>query len=263
MDLCTVISEDYIPQGVNLIKSYKIHSYDKRIYVYHFNTEPEKLKVFDIIFGDQVVLKPVERVCDHALDPRTFFYKTYAIYDCLVNESDSMIYSDSANCFIKDTTDLEKNLIDDSLFLIYTNPHLVNSNWTTKACLERLDAPGAEFMPQYWAGFQAYRKTPENISFVTEMYERMKDPTVAQPPVGVKYPDGDGTPCIEHRCDQSVLSILIHKYNRHQLYDASKNSKYGDWQTILSFDRSYRVPAAEMVLSPRESKFGEFRYLNV
>jgi len=262
VDLCTVISERFIPQAINLIKSYKTYSYDAKIYVYYFNTDPEKLKIFHSLFSDQVVLKPVEEVCPHALDPRTFFYKTYALYDTLVNQSEAVIYSDSASCFIRDATNIGADLIDDSLFLVYTNSHLINRNWTTSACLETLDAPGAEFMPQYWAGFQAYNRTAENLSFVTEMYENMKNPKVASPPVGVQYPDGPGTACIEHRCDQSVLSILIHKHNRHQPYDIAKNAKYGDWQTIVSFDRSYVVPTEQMVLSPRESKFGQFRFLN-
>lgn len=261
MDLCTVISERFIPQALNLIKSYKIHSYDAKVYVYYFNTAVEKLKIFNHLFGDQVVLKPVEEACPHAFNPRSFFYKTYALYDTLVNQSDAVIYSDSASCFIGDATNIGADLIDDSLFMVYANSLLTNKNWTTTACLEALDAPGAEIMPQYWAGFQAYNRTTENLSFVTEMYENMKNPKVALPPVGIPYPDGQGTACIEHRCDQSVLSILIHKHNRHQSYDIVKNAKYGDWQTILSFDGSYVIPTEQMILSPRESKFGQFRFL--
>ena len=79
MDLCTVISERFIPQALNLIKSYKIHSYDAKVYVYYFNTAVEKLKIFNYLFGDQVVLKPVEEACPHAFNPRSFFYKTYLI----------------------------------------------------------------------------------------------------------------------------------------------------------------------------------------
>ena len=260
MDLCTVISENFIPQAINLIKSYKVNSYDKKVYVYYFNTPIEKLKIFENLFPDQVVVQEVPEVCSHALEPRVFFYKAYTINDCLINHSDSIIYSDSANCFVKETRHLESDLIDQSLFLPYTNIRLSNQYWTTKKCLEKMGALGAGLMPQYWAGFQVYKRTNDNINFVTDMLDFMKDPDVAKPETSVKRPDGQTGRCVEHRCDQSVLSILIHKHDRHQAFDLDKNDKYGDWQTIVSFDNSYVPNFNRMVLSPRESKFGNFRF---
>jgi hypothetical protein len=79
--------------------------------------------------------------------------------------------------------------------------------------------------------------------------------------MNVKKPDGNDAPCIEHRCDQSVLSLLIHKNNRHQSFDTEKNNKYGDWQTLINFDQNYKHNFDKLILSPRESKFGNFRFL--
>jgi len=262
MDLCTVISENFIYQAINLIQSYKVCSYNKKIYVYYFNTDQDKLKIFKDLFSEQVVLKEVLPICAHALEPRAFFYKVYAINDCLINNSDSMIYSDSANCFIKQTNELEGDLIDQSLFMQYRHPGLSNQYWTTKKCFEKMDAVGAAAMPQYWAAFQVYRRTPDNIDFVTEMYDYMKDSEIALPDTTVRYPDGKDKKCIEHRQDQSVLSILIHKHDRHQFFDMRKNDRYGDWQTIVHFDNSYVHNFNKMVLSPRESKFGNFRFIS-
>ena len=260
MDLCTVISEKYIPQAINLIRSYKANSFDQRIYLYYFNTDPQKLQVFNQLFPGQVVLQEVQPVCAHALTPRVFFYKVYAINDCLINHSESMIYSDSANCFANKTVDLENDLSDGTLFMPYTNVRLSNQYWTTKKCFEKIGAQGAELMPQYWAGFQVYRRTKDNVEFVTQLYEHMKDPAVALPETTVKRPDGQKGKCIEHRCDQSTLSLLIHKHGRHQPFDLQKNDRYGDWQTIISFDASYVPNFQKMVLSPRESKFGSYRF---
>ena len=39
MDLCTVISEGFIDQAINLIYSYKYNSYNKNVYIYYFNIE--------------------------------------------------------------------------------------------------------------------------------------------------------------------------------------------------------------------------------
>ena len=261
MDLCTVVSERFIPQAINLIQSYKINSFDERAYVYYFNTPPDKLKVFKNLFSDQVVLRKVLPVCEHALEPRAFFYKVYAINDCLINNSDSMIYSDSTNCFVAPTNSLKEDLVDQSLFMTYEHPGLSNRYWTTKKCFEKMNSTGAEEMPQYWAGFQVYLNTPENVNFVTEMYEFMKDPDIALPDTTVRYPDGPDEKCIEHRQDQSVLSILMHKHERHQPFNLHKNERYGDWQTIVNFDPSYQPRFDQMVLSPRESKFGNFRFL--
>lgn len=261
MDLCTVISEAFIPQAINLIQSYKVHSFNEKVYLYYFNTDKNKLKVFSDIFGDQVVLTEVEKVCSHALSPRVFFYKTYAINDCLNNRSEFMIYSDSANCFINSTADMHDDLIDDSILLQYPYKKLTNKYWTTEKCLKIIDAPSAENMPQYWAGFQVYKKTPKNLLLVSQMYDLMFIPYVALPDTTVKKPDGSDSPCVEHRQEQSVLSLLIHKFDRHQFFDMERNYKYGDWQTMVNFDKNYRHNFDKMVLSPRESKFGNFRFL--
>ena len=261
MDLCTVISENFIPQALNLIQSYKILSYDKNVYLYYFNTDKNKLNVFRQAFGDKIKLIEVENVCAHALNPKAFFYKVYAIKNCLLNNSDGFIYSDSANCFIKDAKDLHNSLIDDSLFLPYPYESLTNKYWTTKKCFDVIEAPGAEIMPQYWAGFQVYRKSEKNINFVNELYRYMLLPEVALPSMNDKKPDGPDSPCLEHRCDQSALSLLIHKNNRHQFYDMNLNAKYGDWQTFVDFDKHFNPDFAKTILSPRESKFGKFRFL--
>ena len=263
MDLCTVISERFINQAINLIQSYKTLSYDKNIYLYYFNTDKTKLDVFKNLYGEKINLIEVENVCDHALSPRAFFYKVYAIRNCLHNHSESMIYSDSANCFIRDAKSIHKDLIDDSLFLSYPYERLTNKYWTTKKCFEVFDTVGSEIMPQYWAGFQVYNRTEKNLEFVQEMYDFMLNPDVALPDTTIKRPDGINSDCVEHRQDQSVLSLLIHKNNRHQFYDIDKNNKYGDWQTFRDFDASYRHDFDKMILSPRESKFGNFRFINV
>ena len=89
----------------------------------------------------------------------------------------------------------------------------------------------------------------------------MMNPVVALPDTTNRNPDGSDAPCVEHRQDQSALSILIHKKNRHQFFDIDKNNKYGDWQTLIEFDSSYKHDFDKMILSPRESKFGKFRFI--
>ena len=263
MDLCTVVSEKFIPQALNLIKSYQINSFDNKVFLYYFNTEKEKLKIFEETFPDKVILREVPNLFGHCLDPKVFFYKVYAINDCLINNSKSVIYSDSSNCFVRKTETLEQDLIDDSLFMMYQHPALSNQYWTTNKCFEKMESEPSRNSPQYWAGFQAYKRSEQNINFVTELYEYMKDPEIALPDMMLKRPDGPDAKCVEHRCDQSVLSILIDKHDRHHFYDMNKNDKYGDWQTIVHFDKSFVPNFKKTVLSPRELKYVIIRYLNL
>jgi len=44
-------------------------------------------------------------------------------------------------------------------------------------------------------------------------------------------------------------------------FDTEKNNKYGDWQTLINFDQNYKHNFDKLILSPRESKFGNFRFL--
>ncbi len=116
-------------------------------------------------------------------------------------------------------------------------------------------------MMQYWAGFQAYKNTEQNVEFLNEMEALMLNPDLALPDTSIKQPDGSGRPCKEHRQDQSVYSLLIHKRNRHNFYNPLLQARYGDWQTFKVFDPNYTHDYNNMVLSPRESKFGNMRFL--
>lgn len=259
MDLCSVFSENYLLSAVNLVKSYIFHSYNKKVYLYYFNCNKDKLSIFNQ-FGKNVELIEVPKETDYAHNPKAFYYKIFAIYDCS-KKSQNFIYSDITNCFISDATNIHLDLIDNCLFLAYPYEKLTNKYWTTKECFNLIRSTAAEIMPQYWAAFQAYKMTDENRKFIDEMYRFGKVKNCLLPEVGVKYPDGKDSLCIEHRQDQSILSLLINKFDKHQFYDVIKTNKYGDWQTLVDFDKSYKHDLTKTVLSPRESKFGNYRFL--
>jgi hypothetical protein len=258
MDLCTATNEKYITSVINLINSYKINSYNKNIFVYCFDMDGDKIKILSEN-NKHINFLTVPKICEHAYHPTVFFYKTYAINDC-INKSNAFIYSDATNVFNKFEY-FEKYLIDDSLLLPCNNEILTNKYWTTQKCFEKMDCQAAKNTPQYWAGLQAYISTNENKKFVQKMYEYMIDPEIALPDTSVKYPNGEKSPCIEHRQDQSVLSLLIDKYNRHQKYNEKRQSLFGDWMTFKMIDQSYQHDIENCIISPRESKFGYYRFL--
>lgn len=261
MNLCTVINKPFIKSCKNLIKSYELNSYAKNVFVYYFDCEEKDLEELSRNAALNVTLVKIPKVSDFIYEPRGFAYKVYAIWHCL-NNFGSMIYSDSANCFIKKFTDLEGILTNGRLFLPYTNPFLYNKFWCTQKSMDAMKCKEAENHPQYWAGFQVYENTRENMEFVNEYYKYSLDPNVCLPDTTVKQPDGAEYPCREHRQDQSIFSILIHKMSMHQPFNLDLQRKFGDWSTFKNFDPKYEVVPEKVILSSRESKHGYYRYLN-
>jgi len=260
VDLCTVTNQKYVKNALNLINSYRKNSYNQTVFLYYFNLNEETVKALQAIESKNIILKKVPFSCDHAYEPTVFYYKTFAIKDALPI-SKGIIYSDATNAFVK-KDNLHENLVDDALFLPYNDNRLTNQYWTTDRCFKKMKAESAKNMMQYWAGFQAYSNLKKNIDFVEEMHEYMLDPDIALPNTSVKNPDGETMPCKEHRQDQSVYSLLIHKHYRHNFYNPVLQAKYGDWQTFKVHDNNYNVDENKIVLSARESKFGNMRFYN-
>ena len=259
INLCTVANDTFLPNASNLIKSFFNFLPNSTVYLYTFG-EKEPTDLAKKLPEGNIVITHIPKVCDYIYHPRVFFYKSYALKDCMEKCEGIMVYSDSTHCFLKDPTLITSDLIDDCLFLPYQHPSLRNKFWTTKQCFKEMSAEEAIDKPQYWAGFQSYRKTSKTISFVESIYNFMLNPLVALPPSLIRHPDGAHNPCIEHRQEQSVLSLLIDKESLHQPFSVQKNAKYGDWPTIQAFDPLYGYDESLMVLSPRESKRGIFRY---
>jgi len=261
VDLCTVTNQRYFVNAINLIKSYQVNSCNEKVFLYYFDLDDDTLAKAKHLESEKLELREVPESCPHAYEPTVFYYKTFAIKDSLPS-SQGIVYSDATNAFIK-KSDIRESLVDGAMFLPYNDERLLNKYWTTDRCFEKMSADSARNMMQYWAGFQAYEKSDKNIKFTEEMHEYMLDPEIALPNTSVKNPDGENRMCKEHRQDQSVYSLLIHNHFRHNFYDPILQNKYGDWQTFKVHDPNYIVNEAQMVMSARESKFGNLRFLNV
>jgi hypothetical protein len=260
MNLCTVTNEAFHRHALNLMLSFRQYVTTETIYFYHFNCSDSAL---DLIRENvsNIEFTEVPQLCDHAHNPLVFFYKCFALNNCLPRCASHMVYADASHCFVKSPKRLVEELESDCFFLQYPYENLKNKYWTTRLCFEKTEGLDAMEKPQYWAGFQAYKKTAKNINFVNEIFNYMLDPEVALPTMRVPFPDGLHSSCMEHRCDQSVLSILIDKHDLHQDFCPSKTQRYGDWRTLQAYNPLYGYDKSEMILSPRESKFGLFRYL--
>ena len=259
MNLCTVTNKKYIKNAFNLINSYKINSYNSKVFLYYFDVDKTTVKHLKQLENDSLIINEVPFTCEHAYEPTVFYYKTYAIKDSL-SQSEGIIYSDATNAFVKKDK-LHESLIDGALFLPYNDERLTNKYWTTNLCFQKMEAEDSRNMMQYWAGFQAYTNSIKNIKFVNEMHDYMLDSNIALPNTSIKYPDGPDSTCKEHRQDQSVYSLLIHKHFRHNFYNPVLQNKYGDWQTFKVHNDNYNVNEQNIIMSARESKFGNMRFL--
>ena len=261
MFLATVTNNKYFFNAVNLIDSYKVNSFNKQVMFYALDLDDKYRDYLKKRYGSQVIIEEIPKACTHAHDLTTFFYKASAIRSAMQKGHD-FIYSDATNEFVKFTTDLKQDLErrGGRIILPYNHPMLKNKYWTTKTCFEKMGCDDSRFheSPQHWAGLQIYSANEENKKLVEEMYQYMLDVEVAGPRVGIKYPDGQDSPCIEHRCDQSVLSVLMEKYGMIEGFDIDMAYKYGDQQTLMDFDRSYRPRTEEIVIFSRKTKFNDY-----
>jgi hypothetical protein len=264
MILSTVTNNKFFLSSINLIESYKHNSFNKEILFYYFDLDEVYLDFLQNRYGSQIILKEVERVCDYAHSPRMFFYKVAAIHGASKFGHD-FIYSDATNAFVNMTVELKRDVKKSGcLFLKYHPEQLKNKYWTTEACFTQMGCDSERYRgaPQYWAGYQCYESNHTNSQFINEMYNCSLNLEIIGPDTTVKKPDGPESLCIEHRQDQSILSLLIEKYNLQQDYESDILNKYGDQQTLVSFDPSYTLDPNKIVLFSRMSKFGDCRFVS-
>jgi hypothetical protein len=257
--LCTATNYNYLNNAIILAKSCLEYSYSQDIFIYYFDISESIINKYKERYTAINFIR-IPKLYDHSYDPLVFWYKTYAIKECIKN-TDMLIYSDATNLFLKNTN-IANFFNKDCLLLPYNSNKLLNKYWTTKKCFEKLDMVSAKDKYQYWAGFQCYRNSNTNLQFVTDMYNYMCDPEIALPGTNVKHPDSDNGSCFYHRCDQSVLSLLIYKYNKNQAFNAITQKLFGDHQTFKLFDHTYDIELSDMCLSPRHTKQMNLKYVD-
>jgi|TARA_R100000951_G_scaffold8773_1_gene7942 hypothetical protein len=261
MLLATVTNDKYFFNAVNLIDSYKANSFNKQVLFYSLNLSERYKEYLKKRYASQVILEDVPKICDHAHDITTFFYKVSAIKSASKYNQD-FIYSDATNEIVKFTSDLKNDVdrLGGRIILPYKHSMLKNKYWTTKRCFKKMCCESEEYLesPQHWAGLQIYAANEQNNNLINDMYEYMLDLEVAGPPVGIKNPDGPDSTCLEHRCDQSVLSILLKKHNMVNDFNIELAYKYGDQQTLVDFDPSYNPKLEDIVIFSRKTKFNDY-----
>jgi hypothetical protein len=145
-----------------------------------------------------------------------WLWKPFIILEVMktLSEDDIVIYSD---CGIEITDNLE-SLISicekKESILLFGNGNFRNSLWTKRDCFILMDCDSELFWkgPHCDAAFSLFRKNDLCMQFLNEWFQYAKDKRIVTDlpnTCGKKnFPD-----FIEHRWDQSVLSLLAQKYN--------------------------------------------------
>lgn len=252
MNLVTVVSPEFLNSAKSLIDSFqKIYPDDKVILCY-FGGEIKD----DIIFKENIYLIEVPHLCPHAHNPRFYFFKTYAL-KAAMSFNEPFLYLDSRHILIKKPIEIEKALQEkDRFFIQYSHEDIYKLKvCTTSKCFEKMNCELDKYKESYcyWAAIQAYNPTDFNKAFIEEMLIYMMDPDVAGPSNFIENPEPENPDCLYHRNDQSCLSILIEKYNIHQPFDFNISQKYGDVDTYLRYDSSYKHDKNKLVIRGRNS----------
>lgn len=222
MNLITTCSVEFADRATRLFQSYRRFYPEGKITVYTFGPEFTLPKV-------EMVQVPM--LCEHAHNPRFYFFKTYAIYHAMHQDED-FLYLDSAHRILERPVDIEAALDSHTRFLV-EYPDIPLKFDTTKKCFERMGALEERFLnaPCYWAAIQAWRPTKENKIFAGQFLEYMEDSEIAGPSNYLENPEPNNPTCRHHRNDQSCLSIMIEKFGFRQPYNDYIWARYGDHDT--------------------------------
>jgi hypothetical protein len=185
--------------------------------------------------SDQLEFVPVPQDCEHAWNPRFYYFKNATMKYAIENCRESFVWMDSANIVVDRLIEIEEALEEKGRFFDqYPNIEFYKLKYyTSKTCLEHMGHTIESVSD--WYGYQslvqAYAVTEENKRFIDEMLQYMKDPLVAGPSNYTLDPDGPGGVAHWHRNDLSVLSVLIPRYKFDQPYDYEISRRYGDRPT--------------------------------
>lgn len=136
-----------------------------------------------------------------------WLWKPYLIFETLkkIDNGDYLMYSDAGAFFCKKVDSMIKQMQNSDIWV--SDIPLIEKQWTKPAVLKFLDADSfIENSPQIQASFIIIKKSKESLAFVQEWLDLCRKPELILPIENEEKGD-----CLEHREDQSILSVLCKK----------------------------------------------------
>ncbi|HEX4849988.1 MAG TPA: hypothetical protein VFV08_04230 [Puia sp.] len=189
---------------------------------HRLNDSASKFGISDIYSYDFEEIKPTSffsenrELLNQARGLGFWLWKPYLVLQAFnnLNNNDVVIYSDSGIEIIDKPDPLVRICSEHAPVMLFGNSDLVNFTWTKRDCFVLMNADHREFWYslQCDAAFALFRKTDLSIRFLQDWLTFGSDPRIISDipnTCGKKNLFG----FVEHRWDQSVLSILARQYN--------------------------------------------------
>jgi hypothetical protein len=159
-----------------------------------------------------------------------YFWKSYFIIESLnkINYGDFIFYSDAGNFFVRNIQPLisKMKLLDKDIF-VFELP-FVEKQWTKRDAFVKLNVDNIKFTDsrQILSGYFIIRKSHFTMSFFQDFYLNSLDHRIISDlPNELGYKNYDNF--IEHRHDQSLLSLLVKKDLSNRILIHNDISDYG------------------------------------
>ena len=225
----TCCNDIFFEKAVKCLNSSFEHNKEIDHIIYLFGNKPD-----DISAPEHIQIKKIPENIENLNKPFLFAYKYWAIIDSM-QESENVIYTDSANKITGSLSNIEKFYHKDALLLRYMDGQFLIKNWTTKKCIYDLYGENLINIPQIWAGFQSYKKTEKNIDFLKKILNLCLDESISGPSPSIQRPEADNQDCFFHRNDQSILSIESIKNDIYPPFDHIIDQRFGDFISVKTF----------------------------
>tara|TARA_R110001599_G_scaffold179233_1_gene371737 strand:+ start:1503 stop:2333 length:831 start_codon:yes stop_codon:yes gene_type:complete len=145
-----------------------------------------------------------------------YFWKPYIVEKALnkINESDYLMYADSGTFFLKSVLPLVKYMETKNKDILCFRLPLIEKQWTKRDAFLRMDCDTEKYTDstQTLATFFLVKKTKKAIDFISAYKKYCFDSRILSDDPNV-LGEENYQGFIEHRHDQSVLSLLSKKDN--------------------------------------------------
>jgi hypothetical protein len=203
----TYCTENYLKSAKKLVKSAKNYGLNN----IDFFTREDLIKT-DFYSDNRTILDLPQRAgCS--------LWKIYYIHQeyFKLKEGEILFYADAGSKLIADPKPLIDLCFEKDIVLFNLNNNPLNRHWCKRDSFVYMDCDVNKHhdAPHYNAAFQLYKRTKNNDAFISEMLAFGTNINIISDLPNVSGKD-DLSDFVEHRFDQSILSILGTKYNIEQ-----------------------------------------------
>lgn len=191
-----------------------------------------------------------------------YFWKPYILNDALskISYGDFLIYADSGSVFLKNIKPLINHLKNNNKDILCFQLPLIEKQWTKRDTFILMDVDSDEFKdtPQILATYFLIRKSKFSINFINEWKNYCSDNRILSDDKNTMGKINHST-FIEHRHDQSVLSLLCKKHIDNILVEGDA-SDYGYYPyryykyTNRLYTNEINYPYKGFIISTRSEK---------